>query len=250
MTDRSQTDMPHEIADRITRPLARFLKIEAAAGALLFFAALSALVLANSAWSTPFLAFWETSIGLHFGALDFTRSLRHWINDGLMTFFFFVISLELKRELVLGELRNLRTAALPFAAALGGMIVPVSIYLIAHGRPTGYTRMGNRDGHRHGVRDRLPCALRLSHPARSAPVSVVVGDLRRRGSDPRGGCGVRRNAELARPRARGARAWRRRGRCPSRDQKHPSIFSDWVGSFGCASTRPESTPRLPVSSWD
>ena len=129
MTNRSSADLPHGIADRITRPFARFLKIEAAAGALLFLAALSALVLANSAWSTPFLAFWETPIGLHFGALDFTRSLRHWINDGLMTFFFFVISLELKRELVLGELQNLRTAALPFAAALGGMIVPVSIYL-------------------------------------------------------------------------------------------------------------------------
>lgn len=130
MNDRSSTDLPHEIADRITRPFARFLKIEAAAGALLFLAALLALVLANSAWSTPFLAFWETPIGLQFGALDFTRSLRHWINDGLMTFFFFVISLELKRELVLGELRDLRAAALPFAAALGGMIVPVSIYLI------------------------------------------------------------------------------------------------------------------------
>jgi Na+:H+ antiporter, NhaA family len=129
MTERSQTDLPHEIADRITKPFARFLKIEAAAGALLFLAALSALVLANLVWSTPFLAFWETPVGLRFGALDFTRSLRHWINDGLMTFFFFVISLELKRELVLGELRNLRTAALPFAGALGGMIVPVSIYL-------------------------------------------------------------------------------------------------------------------------
>ena len=130
MNDRSKTDLPHAIADRITKPFARFLKIEATAGALLFLAALSALALANSAWSTPFLAFWETPIGLQFGALDFTRSLRHWINDGLMTFFFFVISLELKRELVLGELRNLRAAALPFAAALGGMIVPVSIYLI------------------------------------------------------------------------------------------------------------------------
>lgn len=129
MTDRRSTHLPYAIADRITRPFARFLKIEAAAGALLFLAAFSALVLANSAWSTPFLTFWETPIGLQFGALDFTRSLRHWINDGLMTFFFFVISLELKRELVLGELRNLRTAALPFAAALGGMIVPVSIYL-------------------------------------------------------------------------------------------------------------------------
>lgn len=129
MNDLSKTDLPHAIADRITKPFARFLKIEAAAGVLLLLTALSALVMANSAWSTPFLAFWETPIGLQFGALEFTRSLRHWINDGLMTFFFFVIALELKRELVLGELRNLRTAVLPFAAALGGMIVPVSIYL-------------------------------------------------------------------------------------------------------------------------
>jgi NhaA family Na+:H+ antiporter len=136
MTDRSSADLPHEIADRITRPFTRFLKIEAAAGALLFVAAFLALVLSNSAWSNPFLAFWETPIGLQFGALDFTRSLRHWINDGLMTLFFFVISLELKRELVLGELRNLRTAALPFAAALGGMLVPVSIYLaLVAGQP-------------------------------------------------------------------------------------------------------------------
>lgn len=136
MTEHSAADLPDEIADRITKPFQRFLKIEAAAGALLFLAVIVALVLSNSAWSTSFLAFWETPIGLHFGALDFSRSLRHWINDGLMTFFFFVISLELKREIVLGELRNLRTAALPFAAALGGMLVPVSIYIpLIAGKP-------------------------------------------------------------------------------------------------------------------
>lgn len=128
MSNPKSAGLPREIADRITRPFARFLKIEAAAGGLLVLAALTALFLANSAWSEPFLTFWEIPIGLHFGALDFTRSLRHWINDGLMTFFFFVVSLELKRELVLGELRNLRTAALPFSAALGGMLVPVILY--------------------------------------------------------------------------------------------------------------------------
>jgi len=66
----------------------------------------------NSAWSTPFLAFWEMPIGLHSGSLDFSRSLRHWINDGLMVLFFFVVALKLKRALVLGELRNPRKAAL------------------------------------------------------------------------------------------------------------------------------------------
>lgn len=129
MTDRNDTHLPTEMADRFTKPFARFLKIEAAAGILLLLAVLAALILANSAWSASFLAFWEKPVGLRYGALDYSRSLQHWINDGLMTFFFFVISLELKRELVLGELRNPRLAALPFAAALGGMLVPVSFYL-------------------------------------------------------------------------------------------------------------------------
>lgn len=129
MTFQNSTALPPEVADRFTKPAARFLKIESAAGGLLLLAVLLALFLANSNWASAFLAFWETPIGLKFGSFDFTRSLRHWINDGLMTFFFFVISLELKRELVLGELRKPRHAALPLAAAFGGMIVPVAIYL-------------------------------------------------------------------------------------------------------------------------
>ncbi|MFD0909928.1 Na+/H+ antiporter NhaA [Ruegeria arenilitoris] len=110
--------------------MARFLEIQAAASGLLFLAVLLALALANSPWQEGFLGFWKTPIGLTFGSFDFTRSLRHWINDGLMTLFFFVLSLELKREIVLGELRNPRQAALPFAGALGGMVVPVAFYLI------------------------------------------------------------------------------------------------------------------------
>ena len=135
MIDNPQT-LPHEAADRITKPFARFLRIEAAAGGLLLLAVLLALVLANSPWQEAFLGFWETPIGLTFGSLDFTRSLRHWINDGLMTLFFFVLSLELKREIVLGELRNPRQAALPFAGAVGGMVVPVSLFLaMMYGQP-------------------------------------------------------------------------------------------------------------------
>ena len=129
MVDQNSANLPHEAADRFTKPFARFLEIEAAAGGLLLLAVLLALTLANSPWAEAFLAFWETPIGLTFGALDFTRSLRHWINDGLMTFFFFVISLELKREIVLGELRDPRLAGLPLAGALGGMVVPVLLYL-------------------------------------------------------------------------------------------------------------------------
>ncbi|MFD0987801.1 Na+/H+ antiporter NhaA [Methyloligella solikamskensis] len=127
----AQSDhLPTEIADRFTTPFAQFVRIEAAAGVLLLVATVLALILANSPLSEPYLGFWETSIGLHLGPLDFSRSLRHWINDGLMTFFFFVVALELKRELILGELRNLRMAALPFAGALGGMVFPAGIYLL------------------------------------------------------------------------------------------------------------------------
>ena len=127
--DQDSAGLPPEFADRFTKPFARFLKIKAATGGMLLLATFAALILSNSAWSTPFLAFWETPIGLHFGSLDFTRSLRHWINDGLMTLFFFVVALELKRALVLGELRSLLVAALSFAGALGGMLVPAALYL-------------------------------------------------------------------------------------------------------------------------
>lgn len=129
MIDSGSPGLPHEFADRITRPFTRFLRIEAAAGASLLVATIVALILANTTWSEQFLAFWEMPIGMQLGALDFTRSTGHWINDALMTFFFFLVSLEMKREFALGELRDLRTAALPFSAALGGMIVPALIYV-------------------------------------------------------------------------------------------------------------------------
>ncbi|WP_259783129.1 Na+/H+ antiporter NhaA [Aestuariispira ectoiniformans] len=136
MDNQRDAHLPQEIADYVTKPIGRFLKVEAAAGGLLFVSAVMALILANSAWSIGFLAFWEMPVGFRIGPLEFVRSLRHWINDGLMTFFFFVISLELKRELVLGELRNVRAAALPLAAAVGGMLIPASVYLLVmFGKP-------------------------------------------------------------------------------------------------------------------
>ncbi|ANK81835.1 MAG: Na+/H+ antiporter NhaA [Rhizobiales bacterium NRL2] len=135
MTGQDSTNLPPAITDRITRYFARLLKIKAATGGMLFATTFMALILSNSAWSEPFLAFWETPIGLHAGSVDFTRSLRLWINDGLMTLFFFLVSLELKRALVLGELRSLRVAALPLFGALGGMLVPAALYLaLMHGQ--------------------------------------------------------------------------------------------------------------------
>lgn len=121
--------LPQEPIDLLAKPLHRFLHVEAAGGVVLLVCALAALLAANSAWSEPFLAFWKTSVGFTWGEVHFEHSLEHWINDGLMAIFFFVIGLEVKREIVLGELREIRRAMLPLAAAVGGMIVPACLYL-------------------------------------------------------------------------------------------------------------------------
>lgn len=131
--------LPKEFADRFTKPFSRFVRIESAAAVILLVFTLGALTLSNSPWSRDFMALWETPVGLHLGSFEFSRSLQHWINDGLMTLFFFVVALELKRELVLGELRNLHMASLSFAGALGGMVVPAVLYIaLQHGEPGAY----------------------------------------------------------------------------------------------------------------
>lgn len=128
--------LPRELADLLAKPLTRFLRIEAAGGAVLLLFTLAALLLSNSPWSHLFLSSWEVELGFHIDALELSRPLREWINDGLMTLFFFLVALELKRELVLGELSQPRMAALSIAAALGGMLVPAACYLVLQwGKP-------------------------------------------------------------------------------------------------------------------
>ena len=122
-------ELPPRHVTRMMEPLQRFLHIEAMSGVVLLIAAAAALAIANSPWSSGFLAFWETKISVGIGGYQAAYSLRHVINDGLMTLFFFVVGLEIKREMVLGELRDPRAAALPLAAAAGGMIVPALLYL-------------------------------------------------------------------------------------------------------------------------
>lgn len=120
---------PEKPIDRVVEPVARFLHVESASGVVLLIFTAAALALANSSLSQEFLAIWKTPVGLSFGSFEFRYSLKHWINDGLMAVFFFVVGLEVKREIVVGELRDMRLAALPIAAALGGMLVPAMIYL-------------------------------------------------------------------------------------------------------------------------
>jgi NhaA family Na+:H+ antiporter len=129
-SDAKLARLPAGFVDRLTKPFAHFFRIEAAAGSVLLLFTVAALVLSNSPWSHSFLGIWETQIGIRIGSFDFGRSLREWINDGAMTLFFFLVALELKRELVLGELNHPRMAALSIAGAVGGMIVPAGLYLM------------------------------------------------------------------------------------------------------------------------
>src|SRR5262249_31535089 len=128
--------LPVEPIQFLVSPLVRFLHVQAASGIVLVLATLTALVLANSPAGASYQALWDTPVVLTIGSFSLNHSVQEWINDGLMVIFFFVIGLEVKRELVLGELREVRRAALPIAAALGGMVAPAGIYLaLQHGQP-------------------------------------------------------------------------------------------------------------------
>ena len=134
VTPRRPTETP---VRRLIEPLARFLEIESASGILLVVCTIVALALANSPWSAAWSSFWHTEASVEVGGWELRASLAHWVNDGLMTIFFFLVGLEIKRELVDGELRTFRKAALPIVAAFGGMIAPAAIYLLLAGRGEG-----------------------------------------------------------------------------------------------------------------
>lgn len=118
---------------RLLSPVVEFLRTEAAGGVALLAAAVTALVWANSPWSSSYGDVWGHRLAVGIGSLGRTEDLRHWVNDGLMAVFFFVVGLEIKRELVRGELRDRRAAALPVVAALGGMAGAALTYLVVAG---------------------------------------------------------------------------------------------------------------------
>lgn len=106
-----------------------FLGTEAASAVTLLAAAVVALVWASSPWSASYASLWSTSAGLHVGGWSLTMDLQHWVNDAAMAVFFAVVGLEISREATSGELRDRRTVAVPALGALGGLLVPVLIYL-------------------------------------------------------------------------------------------------------------------------
>jgi Na+:H+ antiporter, NhaA family len=115
----------------VVRPALRFAQVEAAGGIVMLVGAVVALVWANSGWSDSYERLWSTPLRLQLGDLvDLNLDLHAWVNDGLMTLFFLVAGLEIKRQLVTGELRDRRAALLPGLAALGGMVVPALLYVL------------------------------------------------------------------------------------------------------------------------
>lgn len=120
------------LADRISRPFLTFFEIEVASAAVLFGMAVVALVWANSPIYETYNEFWHQHLKLALGGFSFEISLGHFVNDALMAVFFFVVGLEIKREMVHGELSTRQRALLPIAGALGGMILPATIYLAFH----------------------------------------------------------------------------------------------------------------------
>ncbi len=119
------------LARRIGRPVSKFLQIEAAGGLVLILATIAALVLANTPLRDAYHDLLEAHVSIEFGSLlHLDEPLEAWVNDALMAIFFFVVGLEIKRELVAGELRDPRAAALPAVAAIGGMVVPAVAYTV------------------------------------------------------------------------------------------------------------------------
>jgi Na+/H+ antiporter NhaA len=124
-------------ARNLAAPVRDFLSTETGSAVALLGAAIVALVWANSPWSDSYESLWTTKLSIQIGGGGIAADLRHWVNEGLMAFFFLVVGLEARRELDMGELRERRRLAIPVLAALGGMAVPVAVYLVLNAGGAG-----------------------------------------------------------------------------------------------------------------
>lgn len=126
--------------DILLTPINRFIKNEVSGGLILFLFSILAMIAANSFMSDWYFSIWKEKFTISLGSHEVTNDLLHWVNDGLMAVFFFVIGLELKREIIGGELSTMRKAILPIGAGLGGMIFPALIFFLFN--PSGYEAKG------------------------------------------------------------------------------------------------------------
>ena len=123
------------IKDLLLTPFQKFVKLESLSGILLFEATFVALVWANSSFGDSYLTLWDYRLGISTEGFELKKPLILWINDGLMAIFFFLIGLELKRELLIGEINTFKKATFPLVAALGGVLIPVLLYLVLNQDP-------------------------------------------------------------------------------------------------------------------
>ena len=114
----------------VVSPLQKFAHMESSSGLMLIIATVIAMIWANSPWAESYLHLQHLDVGFSVGNFEISKTLHHWVNDGLMVIFFFVVGMEIKRELVVGELSTPKKAALPIFAAIGGMVVPAAFYAI------------------------------------------------------------------------------------------------------------------------
>jgi len=122
--------MKKNVYNKIFNPFLRFLKNESASGIILLIFAIAAIIIANSSFSTAYDNILSAHITIGYKDFSLSMSVIHWINDGLMAIFFLVVGMEIKREVVFGELKSLKKTILPISAAIGGMIVPAIIYVL------------------------------------------------------------------------------------------------------------------------
>lgn len=137
-----RSSSPATPIEKVVRPFQEFARLEASGGILLIGCTVLALVWANSPWSTSYFRLWHTELSFGFAGASLARPLHFWINDGLMALFFLLVGLEIKREALVGELASPRRAALPIAAALGGMLVPALLYFLWNRHGAGASGWG------------------------------------------------------------------------------------------------------------
>ena len=132
-----QSSTPRAPIVKLVRPFQDFAARETSGGILLLACTIVALIWANSPWVKSYAALWHTHLTLGLGGFSLSHDLHFWVNDGLMAIFFFVVGLEIKRELLVGELASPRQAALPILAAIGGVVVPAVLYSALNARGPG-----------------------------------------------------------------------------------------------------------------